>query len=371
MADEFQNSDQHKGSCKRKWVIVSISIIFLFFLLIVCLSVFILSLGSQASEQLSTVMPEIPLDLQVPPETVPKIEDRIGELAIAYPSYLRPRSSERTDLTIHIPPNLASIQPTDLERLPSTITPTLKTLDHYTTHILVSEQMAAVLSSPTFSIEPIYPTQQRIDLDGDKTHWSWNITAPDSLSTGLLTLKVYKLYQENVDLDNLAPTWVGTIQVDVIQYTPTPQKLPMIAPTPSITQRIVDEPVSFIGIILIFIVGTAGVLIAYLTYKQNQQKKAALAAAGSPEASTPSTLDTTEQIQLFHLLDQHYSDQELRTLCFELSVDYDDLPYPGQANKARELVALLARNGRLGELTTQIQRDRPTLFPLDDSGDDE
>jgi hypothetical protein len=58
-------------------------------------------------------------------------------------------------------------------------------------------------------------------------------------------------------------------------------------------------------------------------------------------------------------LDHAYSDAELRDLCFELEVDYEDLPGDGQAAKARELVLFCKRRGLLAALVACVMRDRP------------
>ena len=58
-------------------------------------------------------------------------------------------------------------------------------------------------------------------------------------------------------------------------------------------------------------------------------------------------------------LDDAYSDAELRDLCFELEVDYEDLPGDGQAAKARELVLFCKRRGLLAALVACVMRDRP------------
>jgi hypothetical protein len=52
---------------------------------------------------------------------------------------------------------------------------------------------------------------------------------------------------------------------------------------------------------------------------------------------------------------------ELRTLCFDLGIDYDDLPGEGKANKARELVACLDRHGRIPELLRAGEQLRPDI----------
>lgn len=178
---------------------------------------------------------DVPTPIEIAPATVPQADDRFGEMTISYPSYLRPVSSERIDVKLYIPPELASIEPVSLVRLPSTVTPTLKALNSHKTHILVSQQMAAVLTSPTFSVESIHPIQQQIKFDGSDTFWSWNITAPEALSTGILTLKIYKLYGVDADLTSIPPTWVGTIQVEVVQNTPTPSPTATATPQPTPT----------------------------------------------------------------------------------------------------------------------------------------
>lgn len=61
-------------------------------------------------------------------------------------------------------------------------------------------------------------------------------------------------------------------------------------------------------------------------------------------------------------LDNGYNDAELRDLCFELEVDYDDLPGDGQSAKARELVLLAKRRGLIASLVALVLRDRPHLL---------
>jgi len=73
-------------------------------------------------------------------------------------------------------------------------------------------------------------------------------------------------------------------------------------------------------------------------------------------ASTPPNLltDLREQV-----LARCGTEEELRTLCADLSVNYDDLPVQGRANKACELVAWLGRRGRLPDLEALLARPRP------------
>src|SRR5689334_5699299 len=54
-----------------------------------------------------------------------------------------------------------------------------------------------------------------------------------------------------------------------------------------------------------------------------------------------------------------FDDSEIRTICFDLSVDYDGLPGSGKADKARELLSFLERDGRLAELLQLLREQRP------------
>jgi len=57
--------------------------------------------------------------------------------------------------------------------------------------------------------------------------------------------------------------------------------------------------------------------------------------------------------------------EELRTLCYDLGVDYDNLPGEGKPAKARELVKLVERGGHLAELVDAIYHERPGAITYD------
>jgi hypothetical protein len=61
------------------------------------------------------------------------------------------------------------------------------------------------------------------------------------------------------------------------------------------------------------------------------------------------------------ILAARFDEGELRTLCFDLGIDYDDLPGEGKANKARELVAYLERRGCISELVRIGKQSRPDV----------
>jgi len=56
---------------------------------------------------------------------------------------------------------------------------------------------------------------------------------------------------------------------------------------------------------------------------------------------------------------QHFNEEELRTLCFDLGVDYDSLSGKGKEAKARELVSRLERRGELDKLIAACHHRRP------------
>ena len=66
-------------------------------------------------------------------------------------------------------------------------------------------------------------------------------------------------------------------------------------------------------------------------------------------------------IQLHQILTERFAHGELRTLCFDLGVDYDDLPGGGKADKARELIVYLERRDRIRELLEAGKRLRPDV----------
>jgi hypothetical protein len=61
---------------------------------------------------------------------------------------------------------------------------------------------------------------------------------------------------------------------------------------------------------------------------------------------------------LHRLLDQYFSLEEIRTLCFDLGVDYESVRGEGKSARIRELILALGRNGRLPELIGLVQEQR-------------
>ena len=85
----------------------------------------------------------------------------------------------------------------------------------------------------------------------------------------------------------------------------------------------------------------------------------------TPDQPTEESVSWREYLnrlsQLRETLDSRFDEEELRTLCFDLGVEYDDLPSRGRAGKARELVGYCARRDNLVELVRVAQKQRPDI----------
>jgi formylglycine-generating enzyme required for sulfatase activity len=73
---------------------------------------------------------------------------------------------------------------------------------------------------------------------------------------------------------------------------------------------------------------------------------------------------TPDLAQLRDALDTRFDEGELRDLCFDLRVDYGDLPGRDKGDKARELVAHLERRGRLTALVNRVRELRPGALEI-------
>ncbi len=66
-------------------------------------------------------------------------------------------------------------------------------------------------------------------------------------------------------------------------------------------------------------------------------------------------------VELRDFLDKYFNDDELRGLCFELDIPYEDLGASTKSGKARELVSYCQRHTRLAELEAACLRLRPDI----------
>jgi hypothetical protein len=70
----------------------------------------------------------------------------------------------------------------------------------------------------------------------------------------------------------------------------------------------------------------------------------------------------SEARSLRQILTANFNDGELRALCHDLGVDYDDLPGEGKSSKAIELIGFLERRDRVSKLVERVRQLRPTIL---------
>jgi len=68
------------------------------------------------------------------------------------------------------------------------------------------------------------------------------------------------------------------------------------------------------------------------------------------------------KVEVWHLLGQYFNEEELRSLCFELGVDFDNIPGSIKEAKAQGLTELMWRTGELGNLVDLAKEKRPNLI---------
>ena len=71
--------------------------------------------------------------------------------------------------------------------------------------------------------------------------------------------------------------------------------------------------------------------------------------------------ETINQRKLRQALVDAFNESELQTLCFDLQIDYEELPPGSKLDKARELVALCLRKQRIADLISLCEEKRPKV----------
>ena len=84
-------------------------------------------------------------------------------------------------------------------------------------------------------------------------------------------------------------------------------------------------------------------------------------------------MDIVERNQLHEILVDRFSIDEIRTLCFELGIEYEELDGDGRTGKARELITYVERRGRTQDLINCAKIARPeanwpTVQPSQEKG---
>ncbi|KAA3665034.1 MAG: hypothetical protein DWQ04_02625, partial [Chloroflexi bacterium] len=72
-----------------------------------------------------------------------------------------------------------------------------------------------------------------------------------------------------------------------------------------------------------------------------------------PNAETP-----VEPRKLLKALIELFNENDLRDLCFDLGLDYENLPPGGKKDKARELISYFIRRNRVNYLASVFREKR-------------
>ena len=81
-----------------------------------------------------------------------------------------------------------------------------------------------------------------------------------------------------------------------------------------------------------------------------------------PSEQPPSHRTIVDRVKLRQILIDYFNEDELRDLCFDLRVDYENLAGASKVGKARELIAFVERHGRFQELVEHAQYLRPNII---------
>ncbi|MFT5196574.1 MAG: hypothetical protein ACI85U_003610, partial [Candidatus Promineifilaceae bacterium] len=68
-----------------------------------------------------------------------------------------------------------------------------------------------------------------------------------------------------------------------------------------------------------------------------------------------------ELVKLKSILNERFSLVEIKDLCFELEVDYDDLGAGGLSERIQELIVYLENRKQTGRLVTLVAKYRPDI----------
>ena len=58
-------------------------------------------------------------------------------------------------------------------------------------------------------------------------------------------------------------------------------------------------------------------------------------------------------------LEEAFGEEDAKTLCFKLGIDYDDLPAQGRKHRLRELIKQLERENRIDDLVELCKQEGP------------
>ena len=98
--------------------------------------------------------------------------------------------------------------------------------------------------------------------------------------------------------------------------------------------------------------------LANVSFSQLCREETTVNLHGAPSNSTTSM---SADHQFLDLLTSHFNLEELRSLCFYLAIDFEQLAGTNKEGKARELILFARRQGTSTELAAAVQALRPHL----------
>ena len=105
------------------------------------------------------------------------------------------------------------------------------------------------------------------------------------------------------------------------------------------------------------IAGVVGILAGAVQLIEYLQKRR----EAPPNPSQKSVSQHRQLVYLRQILTERFSESELQTLCFDLAIDYENVPGDSKADTARELIEYLKRRDRIPELIAAGERLRPDI----------
>lgn len=274
----------------------------------------------------------------------------VGRMTISYPADMDPNQADNITANVFVEDEFADALKVALED---------ETNNQVVGDVIIRSQFYLTLDAASFEFDETFKTQRLTVFQGQPAGVAWNIRPKTGIDGRQdFNVKVILRFTDGIpEVSGLPPSFSINVRGSSLA-TPVPAGpvQPTAVPTPPaggrIVNNLIDNTAVLMGACLTFIVGILGVVIAYLNYRKDKS---------TPSPDAPAVLDNQRQIQLHRWLDEYFNEQELRSLCLEIGVDYDDLRFSGQANKARELVGWCARNGRLDDLAAKIREVRPRL----------
>lgn len=275
----------------------------------------------------------------------------LGELNLDYPLLILADTNDtvvitinKLDVELEPSPDFVSVT---TEIVPATA---LGERDTYTANIYIAEQVRIELSSQSFTFDTAFgSTTRQIDVvdSSNTTTWAWDMKAPNSIGVHKFTVKVFLE-------DELIESWGRTIPVTVVNDLPA-VPTPVITPSPPANSSRGFAP-TLIGILVVLILlGVGGTV--YLRSK-----------GSGPNGPGPTVhkrtladkLNAVYKVELTNALEEAFNTTELKDLCFNLDIVYDNFE-GGFIERLQGIVSHFLRHSRLKELLAYLAENRPDI----------